>query len=443
MSIDLKKRLDFIQLDEKLCETLKKNASALEQNIDPILEGFYAHVATYEHLVEKFPNGTVEPKAAQRRHWLNLFSGEFNEAYLENIIKIGKVHGQVDLKPQWYIGGYAIALSNIAKVLVGALNKNPKDLELALEATIKAALLDMDLALSTYMDSSQEEGMQRQLNDISSKITDAFTFAKENIQGASSDLGDMSQKISGSIETLSRENLEAVERSQEKIKSVVETSQELGEAIKEISDQVARSSGITGEAVNKTQMAQGKIDDLVTCATTIGDVIQMINKIASQTNLLALNATIEAARAGEAGKGFAVVASEVKNLANQTEKATEEITSQVTVIQGNINETAELFKSVDSTVNEMNEIATIISGAVEEQNAATSDIANHIEGVSAESEQSKSRAEQINEKARETKEISGKISKTSEDINEAFIELNRRLSEIVEEAEAAKKNSAA
>ena len=205
-------------------------------------------------------------------------------------------------------------------------------------------------------------------------------------------------------------------------------------AIKEISDQVTRSSTITNEAVQKTQLAQHKIDELVACAQTIGDVIQMINKIASQTNLLALNATIEAARAGEAGKGFAVVASEVKNLAKQTERATDEITNQVSVIQETIQQTVTLFNSVGTTVNEMNEISTIISGAVEEQNAATADIATNMQEVANSSEGTKERAQQVNKEATNTTSYIKEINETSISIQDEFKTLQQRLWDVVGEA---------
>jgi len=113
---------------------------------------------------------------------------------------------------------------------------------------------------------------------------------------------------------------------------------------------------------------------LADAAQRIGEVVQMIQDIASQTNLLALNATIEAARAGEAGKGFAVVASEVKTLANQTGKATEEIASQVTAIQAATKSAVEAIKGIDGTIGQMREISTTIAAAIEEQGAATGEI---------------------------------------------------------------------
>ena len=115
----------------------------------------------------------------------------------------------------------------------------------------------------------------------------------------------------------------------------------------------------------------------------IGDVVQLINDIASQTNLLALNATIEAARAGEAGKGFAVVASEVKNLATQTSKATDEIATQISGIQSATEESVSAISSINAVIEEINNIAASVASAVEEQGAATDEIARSVEQAAA------------------------------------------------------------
>ena len=117
-------------------------------------------------------------------------------------------------------------------------------------------------------------------------------------------------------------------------------------------------------------------------AQKIGDVVKLIQDIAAQTNLLALNATIEAARAGEAGKGFAVVASEVKNLANQTAKATEEISQQINTNQLSTKEAVSAIEEIAATIVSVNEIATAIASAVEEQGAATREIARNVQEAS-------------------------------------------------------------
>lgn len=339
----------------------------------------------------------------------------------------------VDLNERLDFVRFGSDLRAVANTLIEEHKKKPDELKAALDSAIEAKFLEVERAFAAYGDNNAD-AMRDELDALAERMKGVFALAEKRVTDASRELCNLSGEVSRSITVFEEEsdgNVLAIQQSQEKIQAVVDTSHELSEAIKEISGQVSRSSEITMNAVEKTQMAQEKIDELVICATTIGNVIEMINKIASQTNLLALNATIEAARAGEAGKGFAVVASEVKNLANQTEKATEEITSQVSVIQGTINQAVEHFSSVGETVNEMNEICTMISSAVEEQNAATADIASNTVAVSKESEGSKERAQHISQKAKETKIVSEKITVTSQQINEAFEGLNHQLSDIV------------
>ena len=138
---------------------------------------------------------------------------------------------------------------------------------------------------------------------------------------------------------------------------------------------------IVGTAVDRTKQSETLVASLVAAAEKIGSVTKLITDIAGQTNLLALNATIEAARAGEAGKGFAVVASEVKNLANQTSKATEEIAAQIAEIQSASRTTADAIHEIGEIIGRVNGISTSISGAVEEQSAATREVASNIDGV--------------------------------------------------------------
>ncbi|ANW04185.1 methyl-accepting chemotaxis protein [Bradyrhizobium icense] len=175
----------------------------------------------------------------------------------------------------------------------------------------------------------------------------------------------------------------ASQRSSDNVGTVASAAEELSSSVTEISRQVTRSSEIAAKAVNDAERTNATVGALSTGAEKIGEVVKLIHSIAAQTNLLALNATIEAARAGDSGRGFAVVASEVKALANQTAKATEEISSQVAAMQASTSEAVASIGGITETIAQMSEITVSISSAVEQQGGATREIARNIQSVAA------------------------------------------------------------
>lgn len=218
-------------------------------------------------------------------------------------------------------------------------------------------------------------------SDFDKSIADVLSV----LDGATNDLKDTS---SGMKEVSKRTHGEAGEvatvaqQANSNVSTVAAAAEELSSSISEISRQVQVSARMSTEASDKVQIVDKKVSDLSAAAVRINDVVEMINDIASKTNLLALNATIEAARAGEAGKGFAVVASEVKTLANQTAKATEQITQHVISIQEETNLTAEAIRSISESVMEVQQVAESIAAAVEEQGVATQEIAHNVQEAS-------------------------------------------------------------
>lgn len=175
----------------------------------------------------------------------------------------------------------------------------------------------------------------------------------------------------------------ASEKASSNVSTVAAAAEELSSSVAEISRQVNQSNEIASKAVGDAERTNATVQVLSAGAEKIGEVVQLIHSIAAQTNLLALNATIEAARAGEAGRGFAVVASEVKALANQTAKATEEISAQVATMQATTSEAVQAIGGITETISRMSEITMNISSAVEEQGAATREIARNIQSVAA------------------------------------------------------------
>lgn len=214
---------------------------------------------------------------------------------------------------------------------------------------------------------------------------------ENSVQGIVTTVSSSSEEMRATAQSMSKNANDASERSNvvanaseeasTSVQAVASATEELSSSIREISSQVSRSAGITSRAVEQAEGTGKAMDSLQSVAGKIVEVITLINDIAGQTNLLALNATIEAARAGEAGKGFAVVASEVKSLANQTARATEEISTQITSLQTETQSTTEAIKDISETIREINQIGTAIASAVEEQGAATAEISRNAQSA--------------------------------------------------------------
>ncbi len=201
----------------------------------------------------------------------------------------------------------------------------------------------------------------------------------------------------------------ASEEASANVQTVVVATEELTASIGEIGRQAAQSASIAGQAVREVQRTNGSVESLSASAQRIGEVVQIIQDIASQTNLLALNATIEAARAGEAGKGFAVVASEVKTLANQTARATEEISQQISAIQAATSDAVNAMRGGAGTIGSLDEVATTIAAAVEEQSATTKEIARNTQEASSGTDEVSRHIAGVSEGARATGQASVEV----------------------------------
>lgn len=208
----------------------------------------------------------------------------------------------------------------------------------------------------------------------------------DNVSSAAADMQNTAQSMSSVVEQcgLQSNQVSAVSVSAtDNVQTVAAASEELSSSINEINRQLAQSSAAVGKAADTGRRSNTRMQSLATAAEKIGEVIALINHIASQTNLLALNATIESARAGEAGKGFAVVAGEVKSLATQTAKATEDIRAQIASIQSETNAAVDEIQAVCATIDEVGKISSIIAAAIEEQGAATQEIARNVNQAAA------------------------------------------------------------
>lgn len=264
------------------------------------------------------------------------------------------------------------------------------------------------------------EGLGKLIQDLRESMSDINRNAQE-LAGASQQLTATSQQMANNAEETSAQ-ANSVSAASEQVSQNVETvatgTEEMNSSIKEIARNASESATVVSRAVEITKTTNEMIKDLGESSNEIGDVIKVITSIAEQTNLLALNATIEAARAGEAGKGFAVVASEVKDLANQTAQATEDISKKIQDIQSKTKLSVDAIGEITLIIHQIDDISNTIASSVEEQTATTAeighnvsqaakgsgDIANNISGVA-------QAAQSTAEGATETQKASGELSR--------------------------------
>ena len=222
------------------------------------------------------------------------------------------------------------------------------------------------------------------------ELADGFEAAVGGIVGmvssSATELQATAQQMSSAAaETASQSTTvaAAAEQAASNVGTVAAAAEELGTSVQEIGRQVQGSASLAQTAMGEADQTAALVQALRQTSARIGDMVGLISNIASQTNLLALNATIEAARAGEAGRGFAVVAAEVKELANQTGKATEEIATQIGEIQGVTDQAVSAIGAITGRIREINSVATSIAAAVEQQGAATQEIVRNVAQASA------------------------------------------------------------
>jgi len=429
--LELKTRLAFIEMTDERRAHLRAAKPHIEAAMPAALDVFYNHLRQWPQMRAMFGDNPEQSMDSARRaqfdHWRNIAAAKFDEDYARQVQKVGDVHKNIGLEPRWYLGGYAVLVGNIVRSLIDAHFKSPfipsrkrEALKDQVDAFLRAALLDMDLSISTY-DTAKNDSFARHLEQITDSFDGRVRRFMEDLNTALSGLGESSENLSGLAQTeLTKVDQlgDAAKQATDSVDTVASAAGQLSNSIDEISGQLEKSNTISRQAVDKAGEASSSVTELQQSAENINSVVNLINDIAERTNLLALNATIEAARAGEAGKGFAVVADEVKNLAKQTSNATRDIGEQVEGIKQSVNKTVDVIGEVSSIVQELHEIAGSISSAMEEQSSATQDIAGNAQQAAQSSRDVTTTTEDVRETGQRTEEEARRVKAATDEMRQ-------------------------
>lgn len=320
----------------------------------------------------------------------------------------------------------------------------------------KDELGDMARALLVFQDNGREKirlqadqeeqaaaaevEKRRAMNELADNFESNVNGVVTAVSSAAQEMVSLAETLSGAANRAGERSLSVSAASEEastNVGTVAAASEEMSNSIAEVSERVGQSASMTEEAASNATQSTAIVTKLSTSAQSIGAVIAMISDIAEQTNLLALNATIEAARAGDAGKGFAVVASEVKSLANQTAKATEQISSQITAMQNDTDAVVDAIEKIGGMIEELNTTSSSIAAAVEEQHSATQEIARNTQQAADGTREVSENITEVSAAVQETGTAATEVMSASSQLATEAEQLRQSVSEFLSSVRAA------
>jgi methyl-accepting chemotaxis protein len=438
---ELAARLVNYAIDDRARLLLRELRPIVEPLIDPAMDTVIASAATLPHVAALWAKHGDEAKRIEADQFRALLAADFDAGYLAQCRRTIDRQIALGFESRARMHCAAALLRAAAPVIARRYPFSPSAVR-RISLLADAMLFDLATTSTFYLQSVEAAALARRaavddaIGEFDTAIADVVQAIKEASTSLTATSGTMQQVAQDTIERMASASTASAETAQSVDLTVAATS-ELSESIREIGQQTARGLTMARAAVAEADRTQATIRSLNEAAERIGSVVGLISRIAAQTNLLALNATIEAARAGEAGKGFAVVAAEVKTLANQTSRATEEISQQIAAIQQATKGAVDDITSIARSIHQMTEVSTSVASAVDEQGLTTRTIADSVRKAAGNTARASTEIQSVEQAARQGASAVGDIGGWTARLSARAHDLEQRVARLFSRLRAA------
>lgn len=457
------KKLAFFNIGSEDLARFPEIASALRKHAPPALDNLYDQISATPETSRFFGSRAAMNHARDKQidHWAGMFGGSVDKTYFDSAERIGNVHARIGLEPSWYIGAYASVLENIVNKMFAGFTAifRRRQLARSVGSMIKMALLDMEVALSTYF-KAEEAARVAVIDEVSATLRamaegdfatpvpdlpTAFAELQKHLDGMRVQVSGVLRNVadtSGSVDVGAKQIRQASDDLARRTEQQAASLEEASAAVTALASTVNTTAGDAAHMHDSVQQAHGEamrggevvseavqaMNDIHNSAQEIGKIISVIDGIAFQTNLLALNAGVEAARAGDAGRGFAVVATEVRALAQRTADAARDIkhliTASSTQVERGVSlvgQTGDTFALIVEQVGHVAQLASSIAAMAQDQAGSIGQVRETVREMDTMTQQNAAMVEEATAAARS---LAGEANRLSSLVSQFRLEGN-------------------